>query len=88
MLRGDIPGLSVKHFILNVYMRVVLVGLSAAIFPAISYLLIPNELIQFISTSIISLISVALSVYYIGCTQQEKYQLRLQMQKLKNKFVR
>lgn len=86
MLRGDIPGLSVKHFLLNVYMRVVLVGLSASILPIMSYLLISNELLQFISTSIISVMSVCISVYYIGCTSQEQEQLRFHLQKVKTKF--
>ena len=88
MLRGDLPGLSVSHFLTNVYLRVILVALIAAILPAISYTYISNEIIQFISTSIVAIISVAISVYFVGCTKTEQLQLKSQAQKIMNKFKR
>ena len=88
MLRGDLPGLSIRDFLKNVYLRVIIVGLVAAILPAISYNYINSETIQFISTSIIAVISVAISVYYIGCTKAEQMQLKSQAQKILLKFKR
>ena len=88
MLRGDLPGLSIKHFLKNVYLRVILVAVMSAVLPAISYTYISNETIQFISTSIIAIISVAISVYFIGCTKTEQLQLKSQAQKIMNKFKR
>ena len=88
MLRGDLPGLSISHFLRNVYLRVIFVALIAAILPALSYIYIPNEIVQFISTSIIAIISVAISVYFIGCTKTEQLQLKSQAQKIILKFKR
>ena len=88
MLRGDLPGLSIRDFIKNVYLRVILVGLVATILPAISYNYINDGTIQFISTTIIAVISVAISVYYIGCTKVEQMQLKSQTQKILLKFKR
>lgn len=88
MLRGDLPGLSISHFLTNVYLRVILVALIAAILPAISYTYISNEIIQFISTSIIAIISVAISVYFVGCTKTEQLQLKSQAQKIIKKLKR
>ena len=88
MLRGDIPGLSISHFLINVYLRVILVALIAAILPTISYIYIPNEIAQFITTSIIAIISVGISIYFIGCTKTEQLQLKSQVKKIITKFKR
>lgn len=87
MLRGDIPNFSVKHFIIKVYIRVIFVGIIAAILPTISYIYISNNPIQFIITSFIAVISAMMSIYYIGCTKVEKSQLMLQVSKLKAKIL-
>ena len=88
MLRGDLPRLSIKHFLKNVYLRVIIVAVVSTVLPAISYTYISNETIQFISTSIIAIISVAICVYFIGCTKTEQLQLKSQAQKIMNKFKR
>lgn len=82
MLRGDIPKLSINHFFTNVYIRVIIVALVATILPAISYFYISNEIIQFISTTIIAIVSVGISIYFIGCTNAEQLQLKTQLQKI------
>lgn len=88
LLRNDIPGLHIPHFFINVYLRVYCVALVAAVIPMISYLLVDNQIIQFIITSIIAIISTSISVYYIGCTQIEKQQIKSYIIKLKLKFLR
>lgn len=88
LLRNDIPGLYIPHFFINVYLRVYCVALVAAVIPMISYLLVDNQIIQFINTSIIAIISTSISVYYIGCTQIEKQQIKSYIIKLKLKFLR
>lgn len=88
LLRNDIPGLYIPHFFINVYLRVYCVALVAAVIPMISYLLVDNQIIQFIITSIIAIISTSISVYYIGCTQIEKQQIKSYIIKLKLKFLR
>ena len=87
MLRGDIPGFSVSHFIVNVYFRVILVGLVAAILPTISYIYMPDSLIQFIITSSVAVFSAMISIFYIGCNKIEQTQLILQARKYKAKLV-
>lgn len=86
MLKGDIPHLSSLDFFINVYIRVILVGLTAAILPTISYIFISNNIIQFIITSIFAMVGSAFSIYYIGCTKVEKTQLISQISKIKNKI--
>lgn len=88
MLRGDLPGLSVSYFFTNVYLRVIAVALIASILPAISYYSIDNQLIQFCTTTAIAIISVAISVYFVGCTKTEQLQLKSQAQKIIFKFKR
>lgn len=87
MLRGDIPGLSVKHFIFNVYFRVILVGLIAAILPAITYLSISDHVVQFIVTSIVAMMSAIISIYYIGCTKVEQQKISVYTHKIRAKLI-
>lgn len=86
MLKGDIPGLSVYDFIKNVYFRVISVGIVAAILPTISYMYISDQVIQFVITSIIAVISTIISVYFIGCTKIEQLQIRNQVSKFKTRI--
>jgi len=86
MLKGDIPGLSVCDFIKNVYFRVISVGIVAAILPTISYMYISDQVIQFVITSIIAVISTIISVYFIGCTKIEQLQIRNQVSKFKTRI--
>ena len=86
MLRGDLPGLSVGHFLRNVDLKVILVALIAAILPTISFYSIGNHLIQFCTTSVVAIICTAFSVYYIGCTKLEQQQIKSQLAKIKAKF--
>lgn len=86
MLRGDIPGLSIRHFLTNVYAKVILVGIIAAILPTLSRFLISDNLVQFCMTTIIALISTAACIYHIGCTKTEQQQIKSQLVKIKAKF--
>lgn len=86
MLKGDIPRLSVYDFIKNVYFRVISVGIVAAILPTISYMYISDQVIQFVITSIIAVISTIISVYFIGCTKIEQLQIRNQVSKFKTRI--
>lgn len=86
ILKGDIPGLSVYDFIKNVYFRVISVGIVAAILPTISYMYISDQVIQFVITSIIAVISTIISVYFIGCTKIEQLQIRNQVSKFKTRI--
>ena len=88
MLRGDLPRLSVSHFIIYVYLRVIAVALIAAILPAISFYTIENQLLQFCTTTIVAILSVAICVYCIGCTKIEQDQLKLHAKKIILKFKR
>lgn len=86
MLREDIPCLSISDFIKNVYFRVIYVGIVAAILPTISYMYISNQVLQFVITSIIAIISTIISVYFIGCTKNEQTQIRNYVSKFKTRI--
>lgn len=72
MLRGDIPGLSVSHFLFKVYFRVVIVGLLSAIPPLITLYFVPEQPIQLIATSAVAIISSIIVIYFIGCNHNER----------------
>ena len=65
-------GLSKMMYIKRVLLPVCLVVMSSLILPLISHLLITNNVLRFFVTSILSVLSVALSVYFLGITSTER----------------
>lgn len=70
-LKGMI-GLSVKEFILKVVLNVLSVGVVSFV---LSYLLtqgIPESFLFFVTKSVITLLISALSIFFLGCTRDER----------------
>ena len=88
MLRGDIPGLNSLHFLTNVYLRVIIVAIIASIIPFVCYKCIPNQTLQFFSTSIIAVICTSITIYYLGCNKTEQEQMKTQFHKLKLRILK
>ena len=71
MLRGMI-GMSLKKYYFEVYFRALIVILAASIMPFLLSLYFPLNIMTTILLAIVSIICACLSVYGIGCTQEER----------------
>lgn len=76
MLRGDFPGWSSAYFIKKVVIKVLLISVLSTIVPLISYILLPYGTLNFLMTSTISLLSCAITIYWLGCEKPEKEIIR------------
>lgn len=72
MLRGDFPCWSSRRYFNDVFMNVIIVSILSCIVPSISYILLPNGLLNFLVTSILSVISSVLCIFYVGCSEFER----------------
>lgn len=71
MLRGMI-GLSSKLFMRKVYLNILLVTITAAILPIIVSLQMEEGLLTLVISLIVCLCSSALSIFYVGCSKNER----------------
>lgn len=65
-------GLSVSYFLKEVYLNVIVVALLALIPPIICYFLIDNTVVNFFVVCFVSVMSSVLSIYYVGCSKEER----------------
>ena len=72
MLRGDFPMWSSRVYFHKVFLNVLMVSAVATLLPLLCYLSIPYGWINFIITSLVSLCSSVIAVYFIGCNQRER----------------
>ena len=70
-LRDSIK-LPIAFFAREVYLNLVLVSISAFVIPLVCHLLIENNLTRFIIVCIVSVITSALAIYFIGCNKDER----------------
>lgn len=83
MLRKMI-NLPVLSFLRNVYSNVIIVGVVSCIIPVILGMFYPlNDLISFVSYGAISFLSASATIYFIGCTIND----RLMIKKAINKAI-
>lgn len=71
LLRGMI-GLDVRRYMTNVYLNVISVGVCAMIIPACVRMALPENFVNFVTVSLVSLVCTALSIYYVGCTRAQR----------------
>lgn len=90
MLRGDFPCWSSRVYLNKVVVNVTIVSVVSFILPLISYISLPEGWINFIVTSGIGFISSCITIFYIGCSKNERYvvtsKLKQVTQTLKVKF--
>ena len=72
MLRGDIPQWSSSKYVTDVFFKVIIVAIIAAILPSITYFLLNNQLTKLILSSTVSIISSPLIILYMGCNKNER----------------
>lgn len=85
MLRGLI-GLKARHYLHNVYFNVLSVSVCAVILPMIASYYLREGFISFILICLLCVFSVSVSVYYIGCTTQERIFIKNKVSQIQNKI--
>lgn len=85
MLRGLI-GLKARHYLHNVYFNVLSVSVCAVILPMIASYYLREGFISFILICLLCVCSVSVSVYYIGCTTQERIFIKNKVSQIQNKI--
>ena len=85
MLRGLI-GLKARHYLHNVYLNVLSVSVCAVILPMIASYYLREGFISFILICLLCVFSVSVSVYYIGCTTQERIFIKNKVSQIQNKI--
>ena len=84
-LRDSIK-LPIAFFAREVYLNLVLVSISAFVIPLVCHLLIENNLTRFIIVCIVSAITSALAIYFIGCNKNERILAKRHIEKYKNRL--
>jgi hypothetical protein len=64
--------LPVVFFVKKVYCNIMFVSISAFVIPLVCHLLIEHNLTRFITVCIVSVITSALAIYFIGCNKDER----------------
>lgn len=85
MLRNMI-NLSFRKFYIQVYLRVLLVIIAAAFIPAMALFHMELNTNTFIIICILSVVSSAISIYYVGCTSDERTILKSAANKITSKL--
>lgn len=72
MMRGDFPGWSSLVYLKRVFLNAFLVAAISSLLPFLVYRIIPYGLINLLVTTMISILSVAFTVLFIGCNNEER----------------
>lgn len=72
MLRGDFPCWSSRLFLDKVVFKVIYVSIIASIIPILVHILIPYGWMNFLVTSMVSVLSSIICIVYIGCDRPER----------------
>ena len=80
--------LSIIKYLKKVYFNIIIVSITAAIFPLISACYIDKSFINFILISLIAVICTFTSIYFIGCNYQERQFIHQKLNAIKSKITR
>lgn len=85
ILRGMI-GLSIRKYLKNVYINVLAVIVTSAIFPLLLTNMLKESFPDFILSSLVALTCTGITIYYIGCSKAERKFVLNKLYILKNKL--
>lgn len=71
MLRGMI-GLSSVKYLKHVYLKVLMVMSTSAILPILLLKNINETFLSFLVISVVSILTTSISIFYIGCSKEER----------------
>lgn len=81
MLRKK-TGLSVRNFIREVYMNIIIVSVLSCIFPMLIYNVVGDRVLRIVLVVVGSFISTSTVIYYVGCTSNERAFVKSKIRKL------
>lgn len=84
MLRGMI-GLSVKKYLINVYLNVVVVAIVSSIFPILMMDRVNDSFASFALSSFFAVVYTGIIIYYLGLSKEERLFLLNKIFNIKNK---
>ena len=87
MLSGMIK-LSIRKFMINVYINAIIVTLASIILPFLAKWYFGESLIGFICISILTLLCTSMAILFVGCNKDERAFVKRQTKKLRNKILR
>lgn len=88
ILLSKMINLSIIKYLKKVYFNIIIVSITAAIFPLISAYYIDKSFINFILISLIAVICTFTSIYFIGCNYQERQFIHQKLNAIKSKITR
>lgn len=80
--------LPVVQYLKNVYLNVIVVSLVAIFVPLLMHQYADSGFLQFILNSIVCLICTIITIYFIGCTKQERILIKSKAIVLRNKILK
>lgn len=80
--------LPARVFLRRVYLNVVVVTVVAALPPALCYFLMPPSWLRLVVLGLVSVVSSAFSIYFIGCNAGERAMVRGYIRKFTKRFSR
>lgn len=72
ILLKNTTGMPIKSFVIDVYINVIIIFISAYIPPLVLRHYMPDDLLGFIVVSCMAIISSVFFIYYIGCNKEER----------------
>lgn len=86
MLRGDIPEWSSRKFFYNVFCNVWGIALISSVIPLIIYLQIQKGFVCLIITTLVSVLTTGLSIFYVGLNKTERNMAVEYINRIKNRI--
>ncbi len=72
LLRGDIPGVSLRKFLHDVCGNVAIVSIVGAIIPIVVYFCMGESFLRLLVTCVVGCVTAGLSILYVGCYRGER----------------
>lgn len=80
-------GFDVRHYLTFVCANTLLVALASIVVPSFLYFTISNEILQFLSVGLSSVVSVSAASLYIGCSESERVFILEKFGTVRNRLV-
>lgn len=89
MFLSKMAGLSIIRYVKNVCLNISAVTVLAAVLPALLHMGIGNDsIVKFLAVSISCIVCCAVSVYFIGCTENERVFIMQKTMAIKNRILK
>lgn len=87
MLKKIITFFSIKRFLKEVYFNIIAVFIISSIIPICIAYIFEDSFFGFLISSVISLISSSITIFYIGCNSSERYYILDRIKSIKERII-